>query len=73
MVCSGKNQCVYLTDYIAIFRVSRKSRRIANDPNWLSGTSLVFSVSGKSIFMLLILFDPTSIIFICSTDRTCIC
>ena len=27
----------------------------------------------ESIFMLLILFDPMSIIFICSTDRICIC
>ena len=27
----------------------------------------------ESIFMLLILFDPTSIIFICSTDGICIC
>ena len=27
----------------------------------------------ESIFMLLILFDPVSIIFICSTDRICIC
>ena len=27
----------------------------------------------ESIFMLLILFDLMSIIFICSTDRICIC
>ena len=27
----------------------------------------------ESIFMLLILFNPTSIIFICLTDRICIC
>ena len=26
----------------------------------------------ESIFMLLILFDPKSIMFICSTDRTCL-
>ena len=27
----------------------------------------------ESIFMLLILFDPMSIVFICSTDGICIC
>ena len=50
---------------------SHSHKEKQNDPNWLSGIYLVCSVS-ESIFLSLILFDLTSIIFICSTDRTCI-
>ena len=67
-----KTSKLYIVCYTSKTSKTRKSRRTVNGAIGCQGYILFAVYQEESIFMLLILFDPTSVIIICSTDRTCI-
>ena len=67
----GTTKCVF-DRYIVIFVVTRKTGGQLMIQFGCQVYILLAVYQEESIFMLLILFDPMSI-FICSTDRICIC